>query len=152
MAKSFMETIPNLQVTEDLQEALKAVEVEKVVLSKDRTALRIYIRSQRLIPKKNIYKLEANIKKQMFPHKEVVVKIVEKYRLSSQYTPEKLLEAYRDSILLELRNYSMLDYQMFRKAEVAFPEPELLQMTVTEGLVQHRCGDELKRVLEKVQY
>ena len=50
MAKSFMETIPNLQVTEDLQEALKAVEVEKVVLSKDRTALRIYIRSQRLIP------------------------------------------------------------------------------------------------------
>ncbi len=150
MAKSFMETIPNLQVTEDLQEALKAVEVEKVVLSKDRTALRIYIRSQRLIPKKNIYKLEANIKKQMFPHKEVVVKIVEKYRLSSQYTPEKLLEAYRDSILLELRNYSMLDYQMFRKAEVAFPEPELLQMTVTEGLVQHRCGDELKRVLEKV--
>ena len=33
MAKSFMEAIPNLQVTEDLQEALKTVEVEKVVLS-----------------------------------------------------------------------------------------------------------------------
>ncbi len=150
MAKSFMEAIPNLQVTEDLQEALKTVEVEKVVLSRDRTDLRIYILSKRLIPKKNIYILEANIKKQMFPRKEIVIKIVEKYQLSSQYTPEKLLEAYRDSILLELKHYSMLDYQMFRKAEVAFPEPELLEMTITEGLVQHRCGDELKRVLEKV--
>ncbi len=150
MSKKFMEVIPDLQVGDDLREILNLVEVEKVVLSKDRTTLRIYILSQRLIPKKNIYVLEANIKKQMFPNKEIVVRIMEKYQLSSQYTPQTLMDVYRDSILLELKHYSMLDYQMFRKARLEFPEPDLLQMTVTEGLVQHERSRELKRVLEKV--
>ena len=57
MSKKFMEVIPDLQVGDDLREILNLVEVEKVVLSKDRTTLRIYILSQRLIPKKNIYVL-----------------------------------------------------------------------------------------------
>ena len=50
--------------------------------------------------------------------RKIAVKIQEKFRLSSQYTPEKLLEVYRESILQELSEYSHLLYNMFKNAEI----------------------------------
>ena len=75
---------------------------------------------------------------------------MERYRLSSQYTPEKLLDVYRDSVLLELKNYSIIEYSMFRRAECAFPEPDLLHLTVEDTMVNREKAPELKRVLEKI--
>ena len=37
-----------------------------------------------------------------------------------QYTPEKLLKMYKDSLLLELKHYSIVEYSMFRKAQIVF--------------------------------
>lgn len=150
MAKKFTEVIPNLQVADDMKELLGLVDVEKIVPSKDRRAVRIYIHCPRLIHKKNIFVLEANIKKQLFPTKDLLIKIIEKYELSEQYTPEKLLDVYRDSILLELKNYSMLEYNMFRKAKVEFPQADLMTVTVDDGMVSHTKADDLKGVLEKI--
>ena len=44
----------------------------------------------------------------------------EKYKLSGQYTPEKLLKVYRDSLLMELKNYSIIEYNIFRKTRYGF--------------------------------
>ena len=57
---------------------------------------------------------------------------------------------YRDSLLLELKNYSIIEYSIFRKAECTFPEPDLLHMTVEDTMVNREKAGELKRVLEKI--
>ena len=150
MAKPFPEVFPDLHMEEELQELLKLVEVERVASNRERSSLRVYIVSPRLIRKKDIYELEKKIREQLFPGRQLTVKIMEKYRLSSQYTPEKLLEVYRDSLLLELKNYSIIEYSILRKAECTFLEPDLLDMTVEDTMVNREKAGELKRVLEKV--
>lgn len=150
MTKRFLEVFPSLHITEELRELLNLVEVEKVALGRDRSSIRIYLMSPRLIHKQNIYGLEKGIKDQLFPSKRITVKIIERFRLSGQYTPQKLLKAYKDSLLMELKNYSIIEYNMFRKADFQFPEPDLLKMTVEDTIVTHEKAGDLKRVLEKI--
>jgi DNA polymerase-3 subunit alpha (Gram-positive type) len=150
MSKNFLEVFPSLHITEELRELLNLVEVEKVTLGRDRSSIRIYLMSPRLIHKQNIYGLEKGIKDQLFPSKRITIKIIERFRLSGQYTPQKLLKAYKDSLLMELKNYSIIEYNMFRKAQFQFPEPDLLKMTVEDTIVTHEKAGDLKRVLEKI--
>ena len=148
--KAFLEVFPGLHMTEQMQELLNLVNVDRVSMSRDRSSIRVYIESPRLIHKKNILDLEKGIRDQLFPGKQITIKIFEKYRLSEQYTPEKLLNAYRDSLLLELKNYSIVEYSMFRKAEFTFERADLLHMTIEDTMVNKEKAGELKRILEKV--
>ncbi len=150
MAKGFLEVFPDLHMTEELSELLKLVEVERVLAARDRSSLRVYIVSRRLIHKKNIYDLEKGIGEQLFPGKRLTIKIMERYRLSGQYTPEKLFRVYRDSLLMELKAYSIVEYNIFRKAECTFPEENILHMTVEDQVIFREKAVELKRILEKI--
>jgi len=148
--KPFLEVFHGLRLANQMEELLGLVEVEKVSMSRDRGSIRIFIISPRLIHKKNIMDLEKGIRDQLFPGKRVQIKIMEKYRLSGQYTPEKLLQAYRDSLLMELKHYSIVEYGMLRKAKCRFPQPDLLCMSVEDTMVNKEKAGDLKRVLEKV--
>ena len=150
MAKGFLEVFPDLHMTTEMEELLKLVDVERVSSTRDRSSIRIYIVSQRLIHKKNIYDLEKGIREQLFPGKKLTIKIVEKYRLSSQYTPQKLFQVYKDSLLMELKHYSIIEYNMLRRAECTFPQENILHMTVEDNAVFREKTSELKRILEKV--
>ena len=97
MAKGFLEVFPTLNIAEPLKELLAMAEVEKVTSARDRSSIRVYMKSTRLIHKQNIYDLERGIKDQLFPDKQITIKIQEKYRLSDQYTPEKLLKMYKEN-------------------------------------------------------
>ncbi len=148
--KTFLEVFPDLHIAENVRGLLEMVKVERVSATRDRSVIRIYIDSPRLIHKQNIYKLEEGIRDQLFPGKRVTIRIQEKYHLSSQYTAEKLLEVYRDSILLELRGYSILLYNMFRKGVFVFREAGLLELTLEDTALARDKAPELKRILEKI--
>lgn len=148
--KKFLEVFPGLHMTDQMQELLNLVEVEKVSMTRDRSSIRISMLSPRLIHKKMIWDIETGIRDQLFPGKKIQIKIFEKYRLSGQYTPEKLLAAYRESLLVELKNYSIVEYTMFRKAEFTFEKADVLRMTIEDTMVNKEKAGELKRVLEKV--
>ena len=87
-------------------------EVEKVTSARDRSSIRVYMKSARLIHKQNIYDLERGIKDQLFPDKQITIKIQEKYRLSGQYTPCLLYTSLwqSGSVLLQCRQ--MQDYSL----------------------------------------
>ena len=68
--KSFLEVFPDLHIADNVRELFELVEVEKVATTRDRSSIRIYIVSPRLIHKQNIYKLEEGIKSQLFPGKK----------------------------------------------------------------------------------
>lgn len=150
MVKKFLEVFPTLNIAEPLKELLGLVQVEKVTTTRDRSSIRIYLKSPRLIHKQNIYDLEKGIKHQLFPDKQVAIKIQERYFLSDQYTPEKLLGMYRESLLLELKNYSVIEYSMFRRAEITFSQEDVMVLSVEDTMVNKDRTGELKRVLEKV--
>ena len=152
MAKSFLEVFPDLHMTAEMNELFRLVCVERVSSTRDRSSLRVYINSPRLIDKRNIHALEKGIREQLFPGKKLTVKIMEKYSLSGQYNPEKLFQVYRDCLLYELKSYSIVEYNIMRKARCSFPQTNLLQMTVEDnGVFREKTGD-LKRILEKIFY
>lgn len=148
--KKFFDVFPTLQPDEKLRSILEQVEVERVSSTKRRDFLRIYIVSDRLIEKESILKTEAAIKKQLFPGYRMVIKIYEKYHLSSQYNPEKLTDIYRDSILLELKEYSPVEYNMFKTADISFPSENKMTLTLEDTVPARSRAEELIRILDKI--
>lgn len=148
--KQFLDVFPGLHMTDQMQELLALVNVEKVSMSRDRSSIRVAIVSPRLIKKQLIVELENGIRNQLFPGKQIQIKVIEKYHLSEQYTQEKLLAVYKDSLLFELKNYSIIEYTMLRKAECTFPKQDVLRMTIEDTMVNKEKAGELKRILEKI--
>ena len=149
MARRFWDVLPMLSVSDDLKELLDHVTIDKVVSSRDRSSLRIYMICERLVPKRYIYKLEANIKKQFFPDRRIDIKIIEKFRLSSLYTPEVILDKYADSIELELKMYSLVVFNIYSKAKVEFSEG-VMSVRFDDDIVARSRAEEIKEYLEKV--
>lgn len=149
MNKSFWEVLPNLQTADHLMQLLDRVSVTRVTMPRDRSMIRIYIECRELIAKRDIYILEAAIKKQFFAHKNVTVKIYERYELG-EMTAEEALTRYRDSILLELKGWHLMDYNLFRTAKMSFADPQVLVLEAEDNIVNHARSQELCRILEKI--
>ena len=124
--------------------------MERVSTTKRKDVLHVYLFSTRLILKEDIRKTEAEIKMQLFPNVVISVKIHERFELSSQYTPENLMKIYRESILEELKDYSHIEYNAFRTAEIAYPEQGKMILTVEDTVLNRSKEAELVRVLEKI--
>ncbi len=150
MEKDFFEVFPTLQVSKELRELLELVKVTRVTRNPAKTKFRVYLTCERWIHKKNIIKLEKQIQKQIFPGLPVEVTIVEKFLLSRQYTPENFLNAYRDSMELELKNVSPLEYNLFHQARITFPEEHTLHLCLRNSIVAQEKQLHLTEYLEKV--
>lgn len=150
MSKAFKETFPTLQLDSELESLLETTEVTKISANHERSGIRIYLRAKRLIFKKNIWKLEEAITSQLFKGQEMSVKIIESYELSGQYTPERLFDIYKDSILDELNAYSVLEYNLLRTADMKFDGPDHMILTMDETIIAKTRTDEIIEFLEKV--
>ena len=150
MEKEFFDVFPNLKLKQELSELLEDVIVTKVTCNAAKTCVRVYLKSDRWIHKKHIFSLEEQIKRQCFPGIEVNVKVIEKFHLSRQYTPKNFLETYRSSMELELRNYNMLEYNLFKQAQITFPEEECLDMILPDSVIAREKSEILIEYLHKV--
>ncbi len=150
MAKQFFDVFPSLKLDKKNQELFEQVTVEKVSATKSRDLIRVTFVCEHLIHKENVLKVEEQIKNQFFANHSVRVKLYERFHLSSQYTPEKLMDVYKDSILLELRNYSPVEYNIFKSADILYPSAEEIELTVEDTVLARSKVDELVRILEKI--
>ena len=91
MEKRFFEAFPNLRLDGVQKDLFEQVVVERITTTRRKDLLRIYIRSERLIEKEQVYFVEKEIKRQFFPREYMIIKIYEKFVLSEQYNPEKLI-------------------------------------------------------------
>ncbi|HIZ21883.1 MAG TPA: hypothetical protein IAA21_03670, partial [Candidatus Blautia faecigallinarum] len=121
MEKDFFDVFPSLKLKDNLAELLEMAAVTKVSLNHEKTKLRVYLKSDRWIHKKYILELEEQIERQCFSGLNVAVTVIERFCLSKAHTPENFLEVYRPSMELELRNYNMLEYNLFKQAKISFP-------------------------------
>jgi DNA polymerase-3 subunit alpha (Gram-positive type) len=150
MAKPFREVFPTLQLDEELKNLLGSAEVTRISANHDHSHVRIYLLAERLIFKKNIWKLEEEILQQIFAGQNVTVHIIEKYRLSEQYNAKTLTDVYFDSILEELYAYSVLEYNLLRTAKKEFDRPEHMVLTLEQTIVAQTRTSELLEFLEKI--
>ena len=130
MTKPFLEVFQTLKLDPHTKEELTDVQVEKISTTEKRDLVRIYLSSNRLIEKSDVVKAEKEIKKQLFKETNLTVKIYERFFLSAQYTPQNLLEMYKDSIMLEFKNYDPIEYTVLKSADFEFPEKDRVTLVL----------------------
>ncbi|MBQ7955798.1 MAG: PolC-type DNA polymerase III [Lachnospiraceae bacterium] len=150
MSKPYFEVFPSLKLDKKLHDLMGQTEVEKVSSTSRKDFLRIYISSERLIQKQDILRVEEEIKKQLFPNINIEVKIYEKFSLSSQYTPENLMEIYGESILMEFKSYNHIMYSTFKNSEITYPERNKMVLTAPDSVLARSTEEEMVRILEKI--
>ena len=126
------------------------VEVTKITSTSARNHIKVYIYSTHLIPKKTVCYVENQIEEQLFSQGNIPVTIVEEYRLSEQYTPENLMHAYKESILFELEQKSVLEKNMFQKAKCRFEGERTMCLTMADTIVAEGKTSEITSYLKDV--
>ena len=150
MGKLFFDVFPTLEVTPPLKDLLMGVLVEKVTSNRERNRIKIHIESDNLIQKKNIRSLEFGIREQLFSRAPVEIHIIERYHLSGQYNPETLMNVYRDSILMELKDVSPLEYNLFLQAKCEFGDHNRLKLMLGDSVVAREKSQNLQSILEQI--
>ena len=150
MPKMFFDVFPTLDVNAEMKKLLAEMEVTKVGMNHEQTKLRVYLLGSHLIHNKNIYVLEKAIADQIFKGKQMEVKVIEKYQLSGQYNARTLMEIYKDSILEELRNFSLMEYGLLRSAKMEFTDDSHLNLTIENTIIAQTRSKEIIEFLEKV--
>lgn len=150
MANAFLEVFPTLQLNHEMKGLLSEATVTKVASNRNRDFICVYFDNTRLIPKRDIWRLEEDMRQQLFPNQKMQIKLMEHYRLSGQYTAKTLLDTYKESMLCEIKEYSLLLYNIFRKAEIRFEEDMQMTLILEDTLIARESQDELIEVLDKI--
>ncbi|MCH4192320.1 MAG: PolC-type DNA polymerase III [Butyrivibrio sp.] len=150
MAKPFFDVFPTLKLDGRMKELMNEVEVDKVSTTRKQDFIRIYLSSNRLIEKADVWKAEKEIKKQFFGSADLTVKIYERFHLSAQYTPQNLMEIYEDSILQEFKEYSPIEYTLLKNAEFVFPEEDQVELVLEDSVVGMSKAPEITTILTKI--
>ncbi len=150
MTKLFFEVFPSLQVDSESKVLFQEVEVTKITSTSEKKFIRVHIFSTHLIPRRKISQMEEDIERQLFAGTGIPVYLAEEYRLSEQYTPEYLMDEYRDSMLFELEGRSALEKNIFQKAKCSFQDQNVLCMTVADTIVAKEKAESITSYLKLV--
>ena len=153
--KLFFEVFPDLEIKslvngEILSELFSQVEVEKITSNREKQNINIFIYSKKLIEKHDIQVMERAIENQLFSNTLISVNIIARFDLSNQYTPKNLYDAYRVSILSELKDTSIIMYNIFKKGNVSFDDNNRMLLDVEDTMLNREKLSTLKKLLEKI--
>lgn len=118
----FFDAFDKLDVKDDIRELFQTVDVKRVLMSKSTCSVKIFIESDHILTYQVRRKVEYELRTQLLGQAVRSVRLIESYQLSMQYTPEKIMPIYFESILSELREESILNYNIMKQAEFVFTE------------------------------
>lgn len=145
----FFEALDKLSVGEELKLLFCQVEVEKITMSKSHPVIKIYTKSSRILNRSSIKTMEYQIKKQLFGKGIQRIEIIDRYELSAQYTPEKLMPVYGESIFMELKEKSILDYNLVKTADMLF-EGQTIRLVCEDSFLARTRSQKVKNKLESI--
>ncbi len=150
MSKRFFEVFPTLKVNQNIEMLFQEIEVTKVATNTNRDFIRVHILGHHLLHKKTVCEVERMLKEQLFLRSNVQVEIVERYELSGQYTPENLMEEYKDSFIFELGQKSAVERSMLKGADCSFKEGNVLCLKLSDTIVSQGKKESLTGYLKEV--
>ena len=150
-----MEVFPTLHLEGDCKVYMEDVRVDRVVTTRARDLLKVYISCNNIIEKEYIYKVEKELHKQLFSAIEggkegPEVKLYETFHLSAQYDAPAVFGAYKNSMLLELKEYSPMLHSMLKSAELSFEADDKVVLTMEDIPLYHQKSGELLQILDKI--
>ncbi len=150
MEKLFFEAFPNLQLDTDLCNVLQDTMVTEVSINEGKDLISIYLSCSTLIPKRRIYKLENDIKKQVFAEDNVKVRVVDRYKLSSQYNASNFVKEYQDSFLDIFNKRGSGVMSVIRKASFEFPDEKHMNIVLEDSILAKAFSEEIYGVYDFV--
>ena len=148
--EKFFEVFKTVKLPEDLAMYVMDTEVTRVSKTSTNSLARVYIKSERLIGKPIIYKVEDALKKQVFRVKNMDVRIIDRYSLSGQYSPVKIMDVYYDSILFELEKYWTLEYNLLKNSSWEFVDEDHMVLTLEDSFLAREYADNLTDYFKKI--
>ena len=147
--KKFFDVFPALKLNDNLQAMFEEVYVTRVSSNMSHDKLRVYIESSRLIEKSAIFTVRDEIIRNLRMGKRIGIEIVEKYHLSQQYTVENLLDAYKESIVMELGVRSPIVSTMFKKAPIRWKGNKMI-IDLEANIISESRMKILKDTVERI--
>ena len=148
--KKFFDVFPTLKVNSELRTLFADVEVTKVATNADRDYLHVHFLSTHLIAKRYVWAMETAIKEQLFGQTMIRIQMKEKYQLSQLYTPENLLREYHESILLELKQRSIVEHNMYANAKRRFEEGNVVYLQFEDTIVAEGKAEGIVALLKEI--
>lgn len=142
----FFETFDKLSADGELKKLFEDVDVEKLIASKDSGDIHIYIRSSHLISRSNIRKMEELLNGQLFLHTGRKAVLKPCFTLTDQKDAKKLYSMYKDSILEELAEDSIVACHILESAQVTFSDTDI-NINVIDSCITREKAPRLKEFL-----
>ncbi len=147
--KLFFQAFPELEVPQRLQDIFGDVCIKRAVLRRTAKQFIIYMSSDRIIHKKDIYTMEGLLKDYGFPNQKIQVCLKESYHLSAQYSLEALIDAYKDSMLTELMHDSSIDYRLVCDSDW-YVNDNIITLTMRDDFLSRERSVRIKDYIEDV--
>ncbi|MFV0364163.1 MAG: PolC-type DNA polymerase III [Suipraeoptans sp.] len=135
MSKSFFEVFPSIKLNNETTQMFIEASVTKVVTNHTRDKIRVYLECNHIIKKQIISNVENEIRHQLFNNANVDIEIVERYKLSSLYTPTYLLEEYLDSMIYELGLSSVIERNILLNSKITFENENIMCIQLENSIV-----------------
>jgi DNA polymerase-3 subunit alpha (Gram-positive type) len=150
LERFFTDVFPELLTSDRVDTQLKDAVVTKVATNASHDVMRVYLQTSLLVPKNRIWALEKTIQDFYFPKSDVKVHIIEKFKLSDQYTPKSLFDMYQDSILSELYQHDKVIYELIHKGSLAFTDDSHMTITLEDTGVSHMYEERILHIFTKI--
>ncbi|MGN1023350.1 MAG: PolC-type DNA polymerase III N-terminal domain-containing protein, partial [Lachnospiraceae bacterium] len=150
MEKEFFSVFPTLKVGKNLQELFGGTKVVRITFNRENTKLKIYLESDHLIHKKYIYEMEKALTACVCQGTCADVVISERFVLSSQYTPETLIDEYRDSLSTEMWHISPIYGNFFKGAKLEYPDEETVVLQLEDTQICMDVGGKIRDLLQQI--
>lgn len=147
----FFEAFDQLDLKGEVKDVFQTVSVQRILMSKSTCSVRIFVESDHILNYQVRRKVEYELRKQLLGDAVRSIRLVESYQLSKQYTPEKIMPMYFDSILSELREESILDYNIMKEADFSFTM-ETVKISVEDTFMVKKRVAHIKEKLEEIYH
>ncbi|WP_027437893.1 PolC-type DNA polymerase III [Lachnospira multipara] len=146
----FFDVFMTLKLPDNLRTYFEDVEIIKVTKTSTNSLARIYIKSTRIIDKEIIYKVEDALKRQIFRIQNMNVRVIERYKLSSQYNPVNIMDMYYPSILFELEKYWTLEFNILKNSTWEFLSRDCLKLYIEDSFLARAHGEDLVSYFKQI--
>ncbi len=147
--KLFKDVFPGLRLSNDIAELIYQTEVTGITMFESKKEMVISLLSNNLIPKKYIYKAEAQISDFVFPRAQGMCIIDEHFDLSSQYKLKQLTDEYKESLLLEMKNDSYICYRYMARGDWFCNDDKVLTLALEDSCLARNHSKSIKEYLER---
>ena len=140
----FNEVFPKLHLDPEVAMYFENAEISHIKKSTTGLNIRIYLESNKIIPKKYIIELEKALFTQIFEKFGANnLRVLDRYNLINSYSPEIIYNEYKESIRLELETYFSLAFITYKDTDVIF-DGDRLELRLPRGFAADNYGEELR--------